>query len=480
MDLDICERNAQISSETLGAQMYTCIAGISNRSIAGTNCHVIAFCQAAPPEYYMRDEQPSLPSAPSQQPRQQKILFWPAGGGSLDSEMLPRYGYSIAGTFSRWRPIEMEPEGSGVWGYTVVLGENRFERFYILLDGNRGRVLHPGMPEASMSTPVCGPEVALQALSWRIDDRAAKAAGAKVPAAAPGDRYRVRLRVSGKWRTVDWERLEKEPGMIESTLQEASEYQVVGNWSDEITPEAMVPAEGVPGLYTLEVVLPTRNAGNFQILRNWDWEQVIHPGKDRATSGEAAAGPDMNPKFCWQLLGMGGDAFRIEFRRTVEDGRDDMQVSWWHVGTREIPKAFQLARSRPQFHVRGNWGMSASPVMRWTGEFYQYFVQLGRRMTPSFHVQQDGDPRRCFYPSVQHAHPHEFHELQGPGFLPEGMCWTLGHDERDHATPGLFFEIRLIVRAQDGHCPERLDWRPVTDFDELEDASSRGFLAMMP
>lgn len=453
VDLDICERNAVIGTEAIGAHMMSCITGISGRSVAGTNCHAICFSQAVIPEEYLqaRQEQEALASAPVHQPRQEKILFWPAGGGTLEPEMRPTFGYSIAGTFSRWRAVDMESEGSDVWGFTVLIGENRFERFHILLDGDRGRVLHPGIPEASMSTPVCGPEVALQAMSWRID--ASKVSRGQ-------ERYRVRLRVSGKWRTVDWEKLED----LDVEILETSDYQVVGSWSEDMLPEDLV-ADG--NVHALEVTLPSRSA-NFQILRNSDWQQVIHPGKDKAVSGEVAAGPDMNPRYCWELRGQPGDIFRIELQRSALG----LQVGWTSQGRQDVPKP---KHRRPSFHVKGNW-MDGGPTMRWTGQYYQYFLQMGKRLKPSFVLSQDGNRSRCFYPSLEHASPFDSHELHGPSIAPVGIHWTVGHHELDRS--GRFVEIRLKVGED--NLPIGLTWGAVTDYDELEDAAARGFLAIIP
>merc|ERR1711908_174206 len=41
--------------------------------------------------------------------RQDKISFWPAGGGKLDSSMHPKRDYCIAGTMTDWKPKPMKP-----------------------------------------------------------------------------------------------------------------------------------------------------------------------------------------------------------------------------------------------------------------------------------------------------------------------------------------------------------------------------------
>merc|ERR1719265_833566 len=65
----------------------------------------------------------------------EKLEFWPAGGGSLDSDQVARRSYSIVGTWSEWsNPKAMEREADGVFGYDVTIGVNGYEQFVILLD----------------------------------------------------------------------------------------------------------------------------------------------------------------------------------------------------------------------------------------------------------------------------------------------------------------------------------------------------------
>eukprot|EP00933_Yihiella_yeosuensis_P028326 TRINITY_DN22140_c0_g1_i3.p1 TRINITY_DN22140_c0_g1~~TRINITY_DN22140_c0_g1_i3.p1 ORF type:complete len:386 (-),score=53.16 TRINITY_DN22140_c0_g1_i3:373-1395(-) len=48
VDLDICERNAIISGEGLNFHLNSTYTGVTNRSIAGTNCHIIMFAEVSP------------------------------------------------------------------------------------------------------------------------------------------------------------------------------------------------------------------------------------------------------------------------------------------------------------------------------------------------------------------------------------------------------------------------------------------------
>merc|ERR1712048_297266 len=131
------------------------------------------------------------------------------GGGELADDDMPRKkaGYFIAGTWSRWKPDQMEDEGHNSFGYTVTLGENRWEKFQIWLDGNEERGLRPSVPSARQGTRVRGPSTDVAGFSWAIDGRPWAnqeeiSDGSEVVTVIPpdhadvgkiGDRYRVHL-----------------------------------------------------------------------------------------------------------------------------------------------------------------------------------------------------------------------------------------------------------------------------------------------
>merc|ERR1719188_828786 len=66
----------------------------------------------------------------------------------------------------------MVKEDRGVWAFTVTLGENRFERFQIWLDGDSAAGLHPDQSNALKGSPVVGPDHhVLRTSHWIIDGR---------------------------------------------------------------------------------------------------------------------------------------------------------------------------------------------------------------------------------------------------------------------------------------------------------------------
>jgi polyketide synthase-associated protein len=464
MDLDICERNANIGIEMVEFRALSSYTGISNRSSAGTNAHAICWGQV-PHDRAVAEPVSNM---------ENKILFWPGGGGDLDVDG----GYTIMGTFNKWRPQKMESEGKGSYGCTVTLGVNGWESFQVLLDGDADMVLHPGAPRGTKGDRVLGPDNSLRRNCWTIDGRSwlagedstalTEAEGAPSDSpdlGVPGDQYRVRVRVAGKWRTVDWEKLETEGAA--GAPPDLGEYQVVASWSD-YAPQAMTPDPSQPGVHVVELCLPTAG-GSFNIIRDNDYGQAFFPGEEPevlgpAESEEASSG--------WFLDGKPGDVFRIEFHRTVETKK----VSWKWV-RQEAPSQEALALlSAKTFYIVRSGDLPLK--MLWNGNHYQFTLVLGSTAKASFTTlgsDRYGNPAGCFYPGTNNASPHEQYEMMGPSEVTAGMVWTIGAHENDDARPGGRYEIRLFL--DESGKPVYLDWQPVLSSKGLDELAGRGFLA---
>jgi len=156
-----------------------------------------------------------------------EIVYWPGGGGELEDEAKPTRSYTVLGSWTNWETSEpMQSEGRGAFAFIVTLGEHASESFQILLDGEADKTLHPGIPGAWKEFGVKGPSEALEAENsyWTIggqpastpalQDAAGKEGEGTVgvysePGAdlgRPGDKFKVRLLINGKYRMVTWER----------------------------------------------------------------------------------------------------------------------------------------------------------------------------------------------------------------------------------------------------------------------------------
>jgi hypothetical protein len=325
---------SSMGNELLEQRQNTTYYGCNSKGFGGTNVHALLWGRA------------ENSSAAERLFEREKIVDWPAGGGELDPDEVPKKkaGYYIAGTWSRWKAEQMDEEGPNSFGFTVTLGENRWEKFQIWLDGSETRILHPSLPSARQGTPVIGP-VRLSdgaAFSWAIDGRpwanTADGGNEVVPAtprSAPtdhadvgkiGDKYRVHLRIAGKYRTVEWEKLASKEGAAPEKVPEGT-YSIIPTWSGG-EPIEMFRDDSQVGVHYLEVTLPTQR-GAFQIMRNEDPDQILYPDRYEADASAAVLGPDdLGGDLCWLLDGGRDDAFRIELHRSVESGLDKKKVSW--------------------------------------------------------------------------------------------------------------------------------------------------------
>mmetsp|Transcript_104417 Transcript_104417/g.295084 ORF Transcript_104417/g.295084 Transcript_104417/m.295084 type:complete len:588 (-) Transcript_104417:51-1814(-) len=337
-----------LASEALEYKMHSSFTGVMSRGNGGSNTYILVWGQ-------INRERFPAPEMPSSK---DMIRFWPGGGGALEDEQRPNYSYAIVGSWSEWRnPAVMEVESPGVYTFTMTLGENRWEAFQIWLDGDSTRRLHPGKPRASKDFPVEGPDEDAAENTWMIDGRVEYAyvpqddttskEGATqivtddfgqevaifaVPTAdvgSPGDQYRIRLRIAGKWRNVSWERLSRD-GQLEDAPAATTRgrYYVAGSWSDWDM-EPMTADTVQEGLFYKDVTFDTWG-GEFQIVRNMDWDQAIYPTYSRATSDEAEIlGPaESAPMLTWYLNAQRHQTYRIEFYRQVGGDIDTKKVSW--------------------------------------------------------------------------------------------------------------------------------------------------------
>merc|ERR1711957_708062 len=147
----------------------------------------------------------------------------------------------------------------------------------------------------------------------------------------PGDKYHVKLHVSGKWRTVTWDKIRQ---ASELASVPAGDFYVCASWND-FTFQRMEPNKSTPGLFQLDVPLrtkgsPTLSHGEFQIVRNRDWNQSFYPADAGSRNDKTCkvAGPDGEGNgLMWELSGAPGETFRIEFQRTVDREEDVKSVS---------------------------------------------------------------------------------------------------------------------------------------------------------
>jgi polyketide synthase-associated protein len=148
----------------------------------------------------------------------QSLPWWPAGGGKLEDGAVPAAGYDIIGSWSSWSTKErFEDKGNGICEYVVSLGVNGFEQFRILIDGDEGKVLHPGCTHGESGMPVYGPAAEDESGFWTVQGSSASDS-IEEAASSIGDQYCITHQTTGKYRRITWERIVHEKASIQLLL----------------------------------------------------------------------------------------------------------------------------------------------------------------------------------------------------------------------------------------------------------------------
>jgi polyketide synthase-associated protein len=451
---------------TMQSSYYSSFA----RGLGGTNAFAVGWGRLG--EAYTP---PPAAKAP------ERLVFWPGGGGSLDNAAKPKKGYHISGTFTGWEAEPMEIESPGVYAFTMTLSENRWEQFQVWQDGDAKKALYPSEHKAGKMSPVQGPDVNARGNAWHIDGRSAwtlREAGAPAALTSGGEevagetedwvevggldrgligaQYRIRLHVAGKYRMIDWERLSGRTEDADTTTAltnaqalPASTYYVSADWNG-FGIEAMteVPQEDpTTGLFTLDVQL-IRAGGEFQIMRNRDWGQVMYPSTELSGCGEPTDvnGPDdESGGMTWYLGGNAGDCFKIEFSRSRTTCLDVKSLSWKFTENKALTEDQKEVAARPRYAVFGSWDAGTRlRELEWSGSYYRVYIELGVDVKESFQIVQDMDWDKIWYPSKADASASVTHQILGP--VPSdgksrGLNWTIGKEGFE--TAGEVYEVKV-------------------------------------
>lgn len=331
-----------MNNEQLAYRDRSAFHQLASRGWGGTNVNLVV--------WYSCDKTKVAVNRPEME--RQDFAFWPGGGGSVESVMKPSEGYFIVGSWSsKAAPQEMEKVGQGCYRCTVTLGLSSYETFQIWIDGEEERVLHPEVSNAPSGSVVIGPSFVREAegFSWKIDGRDPsypvdaslaledstgvgldRRQFAYRDTGKPGDQYEVQLLIAGKYQAVTWRKTKSAEAAQITEKMVAGSYYIVGSFNDW-TFQEMEPSADVPGLYTAEVGPLPRRGGEFQISRNKDWDQMFHPTSSFGASGEEVIGPDDTStglNWCLRPPTYHTDVFKVEFRRTLEQGKDVRSLTW--------------------------------------------------------------------------------------------------------------------------------------------------------
>jgi len=462
--LELGEFPIIISDEVKEFKMQTTFQGVTARGFGGTNVNLIL--------YGAVDEALRPPPTVPEDLLKRQLKFWPAGGGAEESAR-PRKGYFLSGTWNNWTPELMTQDGDGCWCLDITLGDNRWEQFYIVIDGEERKALRPLKYKSPKGTAVHGPDCTTKRdATWLLDGRThfqqvESSTDVSVDKGRPGDKYRIYLYISGKWRTVSWSKFEDGTPAITNARSEVSKYFLTGSWNNWMFQE--MDAGSSFDTFSAEVHISRPNC-EFQIVRNKDRRQAIFPMAQKATSSTRVAGPDdsvlgMN----WALPGKLGDVLRIDFTRQDEN----YTVRWEKVRFKALSETESALAAIPQISAVGSWDMmhSSAVVLRYDADqaVHSFYLRLGAEGKESFIFIADHSVNQVICPNVPNAHPGVPHTVHGPGPRAyDGCAWTIGDDEQG-AKAFSFFEVRLHVSP--GGKPLRVSWEQLTSLPDGAEAS---------
>ncbi|CAK9052454.1 unnamed protein product [Durusdinium trenchii] len=413
------------------------------RGFGGTNVSLVSFASK---------DAKILPEPDAPLPLNEQLTFWPGGGGELNHEAMPERSFDLVGSFSDWQPVPMQKESEGIYSYVLILGENRWEVFQIWLDGDPYRCLFPEQHKAASKSHVLGPE-AKATSCWLLDGRPEGELRLRIKGSVAGrtaegrgrvgSRWRVRLQMRGKWRMVDWERL-NEPLASKEELP-LSSYFVTADFNGWGLEQMQLQEDGS---WRLEVHL-IRPGGSFQILRNRDPDQTMYP-----VEGEPRGPDDLSEGRCWTMKGSPKELFSITLRRQVSDGLETRkEVHIERLGEKELDEEQICSLRRLRLSAFGTWEPGARlRELVWTGSCYHFFVRLGVNARESFQLLQDFSWHHVIHPSVANARPSLEHSVLGPKAGDRGLNWTIGLD--GYEKPGDIFEVQVFGELR----VERVRW----------------------
>lgn len=333
----------------------------------------------------------------------------------------------LVGTWDAWSTFhEMDLQPQGGYSASVVLGETRTEQFYIVLNEDVGKALFPGADRAGQRVRPLGPGGNKEGNCWSIDGRR--------DGASAGDVYKVQLTPVGRTLSVSWERTSTK---AESTAYKHS-YSIIGSITSwEV--RSMARSSREEGLWTFEGHLDASGHALFQLLRDGDRRQALHPL--RPAPAELVVGPGpAGPRANWSARGAPKESLAVKLRA---HGRDfeitattaEMGSVTWQSGPEGSEDVYSLA---------GSWSGSSLVEMHClegTPDIYAARFVI-EHSWEEFQIVVNYDWDMVLYPSSACAPPGEG-LVCGPDGRSDGLKW------RVVGPAGLAMEVRLNLGADD-------------------------------
>jgi len=364
-------------------------------------------------------------------------------GRLLEDARNPGQRVYIVGTWSAWSQLhEMEETESGTYTFVAALGETLCEQFYLVLDGDSQQAIYPAAAKAGPYARVLGPDKGRSGRSWLLDGRGG--------AGRPGAAFSIVFEW-GERRRLSWEAL---PAADEEEAPERAAafshaYYLTGSWAAWQL-QAMQPG-GEEGLHEASFRLGFSRQEEFQILRDRDPAQAIHPAEARATDPSVPLrGPDdLGAGKHWLVRGREGEVVRV--RLQVRAGSLSVTLVSATLGIR----TFEGGGRPCAYHIAGTfseWQCCEMEPCEGKAEAYSYVLCLGSWGREEFQILLDADWSQALYPALPEAGSGEA-LLQGPDDGGLGQNWAVS------GQPGALFEVVLDLSQADRR--RMVQWAPL-------------------
>jgi len=493
-------------TEATEARGYAQIYGVSSFGRSGSNCHQVIL-----------GEKPT----PPQQPQFRSVQWWPGSKRAQKEAWRVLRGYYLVGTMTAWTDgLRMEEESEGVYGYTLTMGDNNWEKFQIWIDEDPDKVLHPKNPNDISESIIEGPSSDVsQVLCWKISGakeevrfvnevqfQALEESGVSVQGpeclvafggsyvppnteddimkmpvvnlnagleGQPGDKYRIRLYIQGAYKRIEWTKAKGVDAVapIGRRLFQ-HKFSVIGDHSHWLFEDM---EEVKKGAYSIKVQI-LKSPSNFQIYRDRDFDQGFYPDE----AGEILGPDDCGQGFHWKLEGEAGDIFEITFERMVRRKEDKKSIRWEHVANEPID--FEERAKDHNYYIAGSWNdFKDCKVMKKEVDennvvSYKQEIIIGKSGTEAVQILLNRNWLAAVHPDRDHATQNDGHKIVGPDDGGAGKYWAIGADPEDDLTAGDHVIVHLEMK---GGLPKRLWWEkydsPNIHFEYLKAGSQRVF-----
>nr|AQS99222.1 type I polyketide synthase [Gambierdiscus excentricus] len=396
--------------------------GVSSFGFGGTNSRADVYgCASKGHKAIIRYELPK-PNPPRVQPIGQ-VLF-------------------ICGTWSAWSEYEPMEGGrnSGVYNCAIVLGDCRWEKFYISCTEDTYEAIHPLIADADESAQIVGPDWDGKGLYWMVDGRKDNA--------AVGTVYEITFQWTPEKKTVSWRRAEDDLSDFKVLGTEYEhKYYLTGSWKQWAGFDEMSKVEG-EDYYEGSFMIGFRFQEEFQIVRDADSQQCYYPSVAKCKKvGVPVLGPDGRGKGKNWLV-KGPQHQIVIVRLSIDGGMAKVTIRSPTLGVRSWScwESWVFSSSL-RFYLTGNFngGRFAPLEQSTTRGLHVCRVTLGPDGTASFQVIVDEDRSQVLYPNDELG-------LEGPDVDPTN-AWLI------EGLPGTTYEVRLDVTEHDR--AKMLTWEQV-------------------